>query len=180
MVSRFILRHHDKCFPLDEVEAGHAIWSTIYSAIVGRAAQQICRLALTDTPLGLPIRALDLHTPRSTSSTLPVVPLLPQDMGINHLQPSPDEEDVAGLFDVLRSSSDSSQPQTDALMPNFYFSLLSYASGGDMPNISQNSKKNKCSSICELRHHQKMNIFDHKMYVNNIFCGSWRCARLFR
>ena len=67
--SRFIHRYHNKFFfPL----AGHAIWSTISSAIVGHAAQQICRLALTDTPLGLPNRALDLRTAPSTSSTLPV------------------------------------------------------------------------------------------------------------
>ena len=132
-----------------------------WAALLNKYANSLSQTSL----FGLPIRALHLHTPRSTSSTLPVIPLLPQDMGINHLQPSPDEEDVAGLFDVLRSSSVSSQPQTDALMPNFHFSWLSCANGSDMPNISQNSKKNKCSSICELRHHQKMNIFDQKKNV---------------
>ena len=44
--------------------------------ILRRAAQQICRLALTDTPLGIPNRALDVRTARSTSSTLSVVTLL--------------------------------------------------------------------------------------------------------
>ena len=58
-------------FPLDEAEAGLAIGSTVSSAMVVRAAQQIYRLALTHPPLGLPIRALNFHTVRSKSSTLP-------------------------------------------------------------------------------------------------------------
>ena len=60
-----------------------------------------------DTPLGLPIRALDLR--------------------IAPLQPCPDDEDAASLFDVLRSS-ESNQPPADALMLDSHLTLLSHAS----------------------------------------------------
>ena len=70
-VKRFIHEYHHKFYPMDEAEAGRAIWSTISSAVISRAAQQINRLALTDAPLGLPLRLLELRTARSTTSTLP-------------------------------------------------------------------------------------------------------------
>ena len=91
-VSNFISRYHSKCAPFDEAEAGRAVWSTISAAVVSRAAQQFYMLALTDALFGLPLRALQLRTPRLTSSTLPF-PHLPHDMGTNnHLRPRQDEE----------------------------------------------------------------------------------------
>ena len=107
-VSNFISRYHSKVASLDEAEAGRAVWSTISAAVVSRAAQQLCRLALTDAPFGLPLRALQLRTPRLTSSTLPF-PHLPHDMGTNnHLRPSQDEEEVTSFVDVARDAADSS------------------------------------------------------------------------
>ena len=70
---------HHKFQPLDEAQAGRAIWCTISTAVISRAAQQLCRLSLTDNPLGLPLQALDL---RSTLSTLPFAPPRLHDMGI--------------------------------------------------------------------------------------------------
>ena len=60
-VQRFIKRYHGKFYPLDEAQAGQAIWSAISTAVISRAAQQLCRAALDDSPLDLPIRGLDLR-----------------------------------------------------------------------------------------------------------------------
>ena len=61
-VQRFIKRYHTKLYPLDEAQAGQAIWSTISTAVISRAAQQLCRPTLEDSPFGLPINALDLRS----------------------------------------------------------------------------------------------------------------------
>ena len=49
-VKRFIKRYHSK-FPLDEAQARQAIWSTISTAVISRAAQQLCRATMEDSPL---------------------------------------------------------------------------------------------------------------------------------
>ena len=52
-ISHFIQKNHHKFYPLDEADAGRAIWSTVSAAIISRAAQQLCKLALTDSPFGI-------------------------------------------------------------------------------------------------------------------------------
>ena len=92
-VARFIKRYHHKFPPLDEAQAGRAIWCTISTAVISRAAQQLCRLSLIDNPLGLPLQALDMRPARSTSSTLPFAPPRLHAMGIILQQPSQDAEE---------------------------------------------------------------------------------------
>ena len=124
-VARFIKRYHHKFPPLDEAQAGRAIWCTISTAVISRAAQQLCRLSLIDNPLGLPLQALDLRSARSTSSTLPFAPPRLHDMGIILQQPSQDAEAEEDLFDFPAAAAaqlSSAQlipqaaPQPDAVM----------------------------------------------------------------
>ena len=100
-VKRVIKRYNHKVQPLDEAEAGRAIWSTVSAAVMSRAAQQLSRLTALDSPLGMPPHALRLHTCRQRSSTLPSTTPRLNDMGINQhqLQPSQSEEDDDNLFD---------------------------------------------------------------------------------
>ena len=100
LVSRLISRHHGKFLPLTEAEVGKAVWSTVSSAAIGRAAMQLGRLTIADKPMGLPIDALDLRTSRLRSSTLPFVHN-PEDMGINDITaPSPTTFNDGDLFDT--------------------------------------------------------------------------------
>ena len=114
-VTRFIKRYHHKFHPLDEAQAGRAIWSTVSAAVICRAAQQICRMTLADSPLGMPLQALDLHSARTTSSTLPTAPTRPHDMGINLQQPSQDLEAEEELFD-FPSTTTHPTSQSDVVM----------------------------------------------------------------
>ena len=114
-VTRFIKRYSQKFAPLDEAEAGRAIWCTISTAIISRAAQQLCRTTSADRPLGLPLHQLNLHSLRSTSSTISTAATLPLDMGINHNSPSQDGQTAEYLFDFeqegARCSSRKSEEQ---------------------------------------------------------------------
>ena len=83
---------HTKFYPLDEAQAGRAIWSTISTAVICRAALQLHRATLADSPLGMPLQGLDLRTARSTSSTLPTAQKRPN-MGINTQPPGKDAEE---------------------------------------------------------------------------------------
>ena len=55
-ISRFIRKYSHKFAPLDEAEAGRAIWCTISTAIISRAAKQLCGLTSADSPLGMPLQ----------------------------------------------------------------------------------------------------------------------------
>ena len=64
------------------------------------AAQQLCRVFSGDSPLGLPLQQLSLHSLRTTSSTLSTAATLPHDMGIiNHQSPCQDGQAAEYLFD---------------------------------------------------------------------------------
>ena len=112
-VARFIKRYHHKFQPLDEAQAGRAVWCTMSTVVISRAAQQLCRLSLIDNPL-------DLRSARSTSSTLPFAPPRLHDMGIILQQPSQDAEAEEDLLQQHSSAKNSLShklgPQPDTVM----------------------------------------------------------------
>ena len=106
-ISHFIHGYHQRFSPLDEKEAGRTIWSSIFSAIVSRAAQQLGQLSMIVSPFGVPTNGLELRTSRMVSSTLPTASYFSKTtrrLGINPLQPRGREE-AGGLFDIMPSGA---------------------------------------------------------------------------
>ena len=111
-VSRLIRKCSCKFAPLDETEKARAIWCTVSTAIISRAAQQLCRLLSADSPLGMPLQQLNLHPARTSSSTISTA-TLPHNMGNNHQQPSQVGPADVFLFDFEQEAA-SSNPQQPA------------------------------------------------------------------
>ena len=89
-ISRLIRKCSHKFAPMDAAEAGRAIWSTVSTAIISRAVQQLCCLASSDSPFGLPLQHLNMRTARTTSSSISIA-ASPYDIGNNNpQQPSQD------------------------------------------------------------------------------------------
>ena len=68
-VSSVIKRKGESFAPLLPHEAGQAIWSAVSGAAVYRAASQLSRTALLDSPAEMPLALLDLTSVRALRTT---------------------------------------------------------------------------------------------------------------
>ena len=89
-ISRFIHRYHQCFYPLSEAEVGRAVWGAVSAAVIARPAMELGRLTLADSPVGMPLGALNLRTSRLKTSTLPQSPTpdMGNYMGLSPSQPS--------------------------------------------------------------------------------------------
>ena len=115
-IGRFIHRYSDRFFPLNETEAGKAIWSAVSSAAISRAAFELGRLTAADRPFGMPVDVLDLQTSRMRRSTIARQQTsldMGTDMGIDSHKPSPGTRaDAEILFDLPLPCDNLLQPPT--------------------------------------------------------------------
>ena len=87
LISALMARNAARFFPLTPAAAGRAIWSAVTAAAVARAAVQINRHRLLDSPAGINLQCLDHATTRQKFSI--VQPLPHQDAPAAEVHTSP-------------------------------------------------------------------------------------------